>query len=306
MLAHTAVKRTVMMVAAVALCFLAAPSFAVSAQGAKLSGGTIKLPREVKLPPHPDNCLSLCHRTFQMVSGMAAGAGLGQCWPGISTWRKSMEKYQTFSRAVDVLDLAADKKKHAKACAKISSVIKGITGSSLLAYTVTMQIGVAKEIFDGFVHWLTGKGHKEYLDLEADHVGARIVYQDIPSSNLNDVSVAFRECERLWNEYSQLVDEGRYQEAEAVYRQWYVTRKRFDVLERLQPPADELPPDPVSPSCPVRYSSECSKVKEQYEAWHRKYLELLQAGHPINSPEVKVALERYRYWRNIYQDYRSR
>ncbi len=255
----------------------------------------------------PDSGLQLGYRTFALVGMMASGPGLGQSWPGIQTWRSSMEKYQSFSQEVDSSALDTDKKKHMKACAKISSVIKGVTGSSFLAYSATMTIGFGKEIFDGIAHALTGQGHKEYLDLEADHVGARLVYEETPPENIDDVNSAFEECKRLWQLHSQLVEEERYAEADVAYRQWRAARRRLDRMGPAGDPSDDAAgPDFPSSGSERTPAADISRVRTRYEASHRRYIQLLQSGRPINDPDVQEALKEYRHWRTLYEQYRAR
>lgn len=131
----------------------------------------------------------LTQRTFDYMGTVLSAMGPGQCLPGIKCWKSSMEKFNTFENEVNASNFDADKKKHAITCAKISSIIKGVTGSSSFAYLVTMSIGLGKEVYDK--SFLNPTGGRDYLDLDADAYGAKLVYADqtpeVADKTLDDV-----------------------------------------------------------------------------------------------------------------------
>ncbi|PKK89535.1 MAG: hypothetical protein CVV64_14095 [Candidatus Wallbacteria bacterium HGW-Wallbacteria-1] len=118
----------------------------------------------------------LTRRASDYLITVTAALGPGQCWPGLGTYRRQMNRYAELEKNVTASNLDADKKKHVLTCAKIAAVTKGITGSSSIAHFITMSIGLAKEFYDR--SFLNPTGGRDYLDLDADAIGARFAYEN--------------------------------------------------------------------------------------------------------------------------------
>lgn len=130
-----------------------------------------------------DEKKELARRTIDYMSLVIGSLGPGQSWPGVATWRSAMVRYHEVSARADASNLAEDKKKHIKACAKISAVVKGFTGSSAFAYFAAMSIGFGKEIYDK--SFLNPTGGRDHTDLDADSIGAMVAYDKPPMPELD-------------------------------------------------------------------------------------------------------------------------
>jgi hypothetical protein len=149
-------------------------AFLVNTSSKTSTKTSTKTPEET---PEGRNKISmLTLRTLDYMSSVMSALGPGQCLPGINCWKTSMTRFHAFEQQVNASDFDADKKKHAITCAKISSIVKGITGSSAAGYFAAMSIGLVKEVYDK--SFLNPKGGRDYADLDADAFGAKIVYSD--------------------------------------------------------------------------------------------------------------------------------
>lgn len=188
---------------------------------------------EAQSLPYPDapggdlrNTLpELTKRAGNYMTSVISALGPGQCWPGIGTYRRQMARYAELEKTVEASGIDADKKKHVLTCAKIAAVTKGITGSSSISYFVTMTIGLAKEFYDK--SFLNRSGGRDYLDLDADAIGAKMAYENqaiptfdqgrtLETTSEMDVRALARYKERmaaLMERHIELLSEGETEKA---------------------------------------------------------------------------------------------
>ncbi|MBI3037921.1 hypothetical protein HYY75_02560 [bacterium] len=140
------------------------------------------------------------------------------------------------SRQITKKDLQDDKATHIKKSAELALHIKSLFGPSILAYGLTMFVGLFKELIDG--SFLNPGGHREKADLAADHVGAMAVFgkdrfegalqkklphfikqpSSIPLPNKSQMSQS-QQKQKLLAEYYQAVQEQNIEKAKVIQEQ---------------------------------------------------------------------------------------